>query len=83
MYSRIRISVCVILGDTVQEIGVFCILANKNFMQEITNAHRADNSMVQIHREFHDGKVGRNLWRPRSPDMNPCEFYQWELSTMV
>ena len=45
------------------------------FMHDNAIVHMADNSMIQVCRIFHYRKVSRNLWPPRSSDMNQCEVY--------
>ena len=47
------------------------------FMQDNATAHTAHISMREIVDVFEDRIVSRGLWPPRSPDINPCDFYLW------
>ncbi|PSN46547.1 hypothetical protein C0J52_19601, partial [Blattella germanica] len=47
------------------------------FMQDNATAHTAHISMREIVDVFEDRIVSRGLWSPRSPDINPCDFYLW------
>jgi hypothetical protein len=46
-------------------------------MQDNATAHTANNSMVALHEVFGERVISRGLWPPRSPDLNPCDFYLW------
>jgi hypothetical protein len=47
------------------------------FQQDGAAAHTA-NSTMQMLSEFFSGRViSRNLWRLRSPDLSPPDFYTW------
>jgi hypothetical protein len=48
-----------------------------HFMQDNATAHTANNSMVALDEVFGERVISRGLWPPRSPDLNPCDFYLW------
>jgi hypothetical protein len=47
------------------------------FKQDNATAHTASHSMNEINQVFGDRMVSRWLRPPRSPDLNPCDFYLW------
>ena len=46
-------------------------------MQYNMTAQAVNNSMVGNCKVFHNQIARRNLWTPRSPDMNPCDSCVW------
>lgn len=47
------------------------------FMQDSTMAHTADFSMAVLEEVFGERLITCGLWPPRSPDLNPCDYYLW------
>jgi hypothetical protein len=47
------------------------------FQQDGATAHTANNSMKLVNEIFGERVISRNLWPPRSPDLNPPDFYLW------
>jgi hypothetical protein len=47
------------------------------FQQDGGTAHPANNSMKLLNEIFGECVICRNLWPPRSPDLNPPDFYLW------
>ncbi|KAJ4436345.1 hypothetical protein ANN_18976 [Periplaneta americana] len=45
-------------------------------MQDNATAHTANRSMEELRSVFDDRIFD---WPPRSPDLNPCDFYLWEM----
>jgi hypothetical protein len=46
-------------------------------MQDNAAAHTADRSMLALREVFGDQVIDQ--WSPRSPDLNPCDFYLWSM----
>ena len=47
------------------------------FQQDGATAHTAKNSMKLLEEVFCERIISKNLWPPRSPDLNPLDFYLW------
>jgi hypothetical protein len=47
------------------------------FMQDGTMAHTADFSVAVLEEVFGERLITCGLWPPRSPDLNPCDYYLW------
>jgi hypothetical protein len=47
------------------------------FMQDGATAHTATYSINVLNEVFENRPISRGLWRARSPDLNPCDFYLW------
>jgi hypothetical protein len=45
-------------------------------MQDIATAHTANNSTNALAQVFGERVKSQGLWPARSPDLNPCNFYQ-------
>jgi hypothetical protein len=41
------------------------------------NTHIANNSVVALDEIFGERIISWGMWPPRSPDLNPCDFYLW------
>jgi hypothetical protein len=46
-----------------------------HFEQYSATAHNASYSIQVLHEVFDDRVVSLGLWPPRSPDINPCDFF--------
>jgi hypothetical protein len=46
-------------------------------MQDGVTAHTATYSFNVLNEVFDDRLISHGLWSARSPDLNPCDFYQW------
>ena len=44
---------------------------------KIAIAHKANASMMELHRIFSRRIISKNLWFPQSPDFTPCDFHLW------
>jgi len=47
------------------------------FQQDGATAHTADRVQQWLTSKFGERFVDKNHWPPRSPDLNPCDFYLW------
>jgi hypothetical protein len=46
-----------------------------HFQQKSTTTHTVRHFKQALHEVFDDKFVSRGLWPPRSPDINPCDFF--------
>ena len=47
------------------------------FQQDGATAHTADIVQDWLKSKFSKKFVNKKMWPPRSPDLNPCDFYLW------
>jgi hypothetical protein len=48
-------------------------------MQDGATEHTATYFINVLNEVFEDRLISRALWPARSPDLNPCELYMWEI----
>ena len=48
-----------------------------NFQQDGARPHTTAIVQTWLKGEFGKKLVDKDLWPPRSPDLNPCDFYLW------
>ena len=51
---------------------------NYYFQQDGATPHTAKNIQQWLTTKFGDKFIPRVKWPPRSPDLNPCDYYLWE-----
>jgi hypothetical protein len=49
------------------------------FMQDCATAHTATYSINVLNEVSENRLISCGLWPARSPDLNPCDFYLWEI----
>jgi hypothetical protein len=59
-----------------------------SFMQDGATPHTAKEAIEALCRVFgkingEDRIITKGLWAPRTPDLNPCDFYVWGNSESV
>ena len=47
------------------------------FQQDGATPHTADKVQNWLTRKFSDKFLNKKMWPPRSPDLNPCDYYLW------
>ena len=48
------------------------------FQQDGARPHTARTLQIWLKDKFNEKFIScKNMWPPRSPDMNPCDFYLW------
>ena len=47
------------------------------FQQDGASSHTANKVQKYLKSKFHEKFMDKNKWPPRSPDLNPCDFYLW------
>jgi hypothetical protein len=47
------------------------------FQQDGASSHTAKKVQNYLRSKFGDKFMDKNRWPPRSPDLNPCDFYLW------
>lgn len=47
------------------------------FQQDGASPHKATIVQNWLKSKFHDKFVDKKKWPPRSPDLNPCDFFLW------
>ena len=47
------------------------------FQQDGAKPHTANKVRDYLRSKFHDKFIDKERWPPRSPDLNPCDFYLW------
>ena len=47
------------------------------FQQDGATPHRATAVQTWLSEKFGRKFIKKDLWPPRSPDLNPCDFYLW------
>lgn len=47
------------------------------FQQDGATPHTATAVQTWLGRRFQEKFINKNLWPPRSPDLNPCDFFLW------
>jgi hypothetical protein len=47
------------------------------FQQDGATPHTADATQTWLKSKFSKKFVDKKMWPPRSPDLNPCDFYLW------
>ena len=47
------------------------------FQQDGASPHTANKVQKYLKSKFKDKFIDKNRWPPRSPDLNPCDFYLW------
>jgi len=53
-------------------------------MQDSATPHKATIVQTWLKDKFGKKFIDKDLWPPRSPDLNPCDFYLWgHLKSMV
>ena len=52
-------------------------LRNGYFQQDGATCHTSNESMTEIESFFDDRIISKALWPPRSPDLNPPDFFLW------
>jgi hypothetical protein len=50
---------------------------NSTFQQDGAPAHTAKVTLDFLEDAFSGRVISKGLWPPRSPDLNPCDFYLW------
>ena len=48
-----------------------------HFQQDGATPHTATAVQTWLSERFGDKFIDKNLWPPRSPDLNPCDFFLW------
>jgi hypothetical protein len=51
----------------------------RHFMQYNARAYTANNSTDALDEVFTETVVGWGVWPPWSPNLNPCNFYLWDM----
>lgn len=47
------------------------------FQQDGAPAHRHENVQEWLNSKFGSRFLNKDMWPPRSPDLNPCDFFLW------
>ena len=47
------------------------------FLQDGATPHTANNVQDYLRSKFSDRFFDKEKWPPRSPDLNPCDFFLW------
>lgn len=47
------------------------------FQQDGAPAHKAKSVQAWLKSKFQDRFIDKDLWPPRSPDLNPCDYFLW------
>lgn len=47
------------------------------FQQDGATPHRADSVQTWLKSKFGKKFIDKEMWPPRSPDLNPCDFFLW------
>ena len=47
------------------------------FQQDGVSPHTAKAVQTWLKSKFGNKFIPKDLWPPRSPDLNPCDFYLW------
>ena len=47
------------------------------FQQDGATPHTANTVQTWLTTKFNEKFVNKKTWPPRSPDLNPCDFYLW------
>ena len=47
------------------------------FQQDGASPHRGNKVQKYLKGKFGDKFIDKNSWPPRSPDLNPCDFFLW------
>ena len=47
------------------------------FQQDGASSHNANRVQKYLKSKFKDRFIDKKRWAPRSPDLNPCDFYLW------
>ena len=47
------------------------------FQQDGATPHTADAVQSWLKGKFSDKFLDKKMWPPRSPDLNPCDYYLW------
>ena len=50
---------------------------NNYFQQDGTTPHTANTVQDWLASKFSENFFAKKMWPPRSPDLNPCDFYLW------
>ena len=48
-----------------------------HFQQDSATPHTATAVQTWLGQKFENKFIDKNLWPPRSPDLNPCDFFLW------
>jgi hypothetical protein len=47
------------------------------FQQDGASPHRGKKVQKYLKKKFGDRFIDKKTWPPRSPDLNPCDFFLW------
>ncbi len=47
------------------------------FQQDVVRPHTATTVQTWLTEKFGNKFIDKNSWPPRSPDLNPCDFFLW------
>ena len=47
------------------------------FQQDSATPHTANTVQTWLTTKFREKFVNKKIWPPRSPDLNPCDYYLW------